>query len=349
MKYKSLGKTDVEVSVICLGTMTYGSQNSQEDGFAQMDYALEHGINFFDTAEMYPAGATEKRGATEEIIGNWFEARGTRDKIILATKIAGPNPGLKPHFGGELPRHNKRHVKRAIEGSLKLLKTDYIDLYQLHWPDRNAPTFGHFNYVHQDDEDMTTIEETLEALNELVTAGHVRHIGLSNETPWGTMRFLQLAKENGWPRVVSIQNHYNLLDRSFEMGLGEIAHREKVDLLAYSPLAMGILSGKYLDGTAPKGSRFDIFPQFSRFESAEAKGAVRAYVELAKDNDLDPNDMANAYVNTRPFLASNIIGAVTVEQLEKNVKSADIELSEEVLAGIDAIHDQYRNVNRFRK
>ena len=347
MKYRSLGKTDVQVSVICLGTMTFGSQHSQDDGFEQMDYCLEHGVNFLDTAEMYPFGKTESRGATEEIIGNWFEARGTRDKVILATKIAGPNEGLKPHFGGELPRHNKKHVKRAIEGSLKLLKTDYIDLYQLHWPDRNAPIFGRFNYVHQDDEDMTSIEETLEALNELVQAGHVRHIGLSNETPWGTMRFLQLAKENGWPRVVSIQNHYNLLDRSFEMGLGEIAHREKVDLLAYSPLAMGILSGKYLDGEAPKGSRFDVFPNFNRFQSPEGVAATRAYVELAKDNNLDPSDMANAFVNTRPFLASNIIGAISMEQLKANIKSAEIELSDDVLTGIDTIHNQYRNLNRF--
>ncbi len=337
MQYRKLGKTDVDVSLICLGTMTWGEQNTEQDAFSQMDYAREQGINFFDTAEMYPVPPKEETYThTETIIGNWFNKRGRRDDVVLATKIAGP--GSLYMEGGR--RFNAKHLNSALEGSLRRLRTDYIDLYQLHWPDRNANNFGQRGFVYRDDEQFTPIEETLEVLDSLVKAGKIRHIGLSNETPWGVMQFLQIAKERGWPRVVSIQNPYNLVFRSFEIGLAEIAHREEVGLLAYSPLAMGVLSGKYLNGARPEGARLTLYSRFKRYSSPQVDQAAKAYVELAHSHGLSPAQMALAYVNSRSFMTSNIIGATTMAQLKENIAAIDVTLSEEVLAEIEAIHQR---------
>ena len=255
MKFRQLGTTDIQVSEICLGTMTWGSQNTQDEAFEQLDYALDYGVNFIDTAEMYAVPpSAETHGATETIIGNWLKARGNRDQVILASKVMGPNPEAKWLRDG-FPRLDRQNIEQAIDDSLQRLQTDYLDLYQLHWPDRNTNFFGALNYRHNEQELITPIEETLEVLNELVASGKVRHIGLSNETPWGTMEFLRIAGEKGWPKAVSIQNPYSLLNRIFEIGLAEIAHRESVGLLAYSPLAFGVLTGKYLNGARPEIGR----------------------------------------------------------------------------------------------
>jgi aryl-alcohol dehydrogenase-like predicted oxidoreductase len=342
MEYRRLGRTDIEVSALCLGTMTWGEQNTQEEGFAQMDAALHRGINFFDTAEMYPvAPRKETYGRTEEIIGNWFEARGNRDKVILATKILGPSANFA-HVRDGKPRLDRAHVHKAIDDSLKRLKTDYVDLYQLHWPERKANYFGKLGYVHDPDEaDWTPLEETLEALDETVKAGKVRHVGLSNETAWGTMKFLQLAEQGRGPRMVSIQNPYSLLNRSFEAGLAEVAIREDCGLLAYAPLAAGVLTGKYLDGAKPEGARMTLFPQNTRYMGERAEAATRAYVALARMHGLDPAQMAIAYVASRPFTSSAIIGATSMDQLENNMAAADLELSQEVLEGLEDLHKIY--------
>lgn len=347
MEYRKLSTTDTDVSVICLGTMSWGKLHSQTDAFEQMDYALSRGVNFWDTAEMYPVPADpETVSNSERIIGHWFAKTKRRKDVVLATKAVGPNEGLSYMRDGETPRLDKKNLRIALENSLKRLQTDYIDLYQLHWPDRNAPRFATFEYTHQEDEQHTDIAETLEILNDFVQEGLVRHIGLSNETPWGTMRFLQLAKENSWARPVSIQNHYNVLDRSFEMTLAEVSHREDIGLLAYSPLAMGVLSGKYLNGTIPTGSRFDHYPNFNRFESGIAKDAIRAYQNVATDAGLELADLAQAFVNDRPFVTSNIIGASSIEQLKKNIDSIEIKLSADVLEAIEGVFKTYRNVTR---
>lgn len=336
MKYRKLGRTDLDVSVICLGTMTWGQQNSQEQAFEQMDYALEHGVNFFDTAEMYPVPPTaDTQGDTEIHIGNWFESRKNRDKVILASKVAGPSDWMRYLRNGS--GLDKANIEAAVESSLRRLKTDYIDLYQLHWPARNTNFFGKLAYEHVD-EKFTPIEETLEALKDLVDGGKVRYVGLSNETPWGVMEFTRLAEQKGLPRMVSIQNPYNLLNRTFEIGLAEIAHRENVGLLAYSPLAFGALSGKYLNDQRPAGARMTLFDRFTRYLSDKAERAIERYVNLARKHNLDPSQMALAYVNTRPFLTSNIIGATTMKQLKDNIDSINLELSEDVLNGIEEIH-----------
>ncbi|WP_461537607.1 NADP(H)-dependent aldo-keto reductase [Spongorhabdus nitratireducens] len=335
MKYNYLGGTDTRVSLICLGTMTWGEQNTSQDAFAQMDYAVERGVIFFDTAEMYPVPPrAETYTRTETMMGNWLQQRGRRDDLVLATKIAGP--GLNYIDGGR--KFTRLHIERALNGSLERLQTDYIDLYQLHWPDRNTNFFAKRGYTHHEQEDATPIEETLEVLDDMVKAGKIRHIGLSNETPWGTMRFLQLAKERGWPKAVSIQNPYSFLNRQFEVGLAEIAHREDIGLLAYSPMGMGVLSGKYLDGARPEGARITVFPRYQRYVSGACEAAVRDYVTLAKDNGLDPAQMALAYVNSRSFVTSTIIGATTLEQLRTNIDSTELTLSETVLNEIEAIH-----------
>lgn len=337
MKYRTLGRTTISVSELCLGTMTWGEQNTQDEAFAQIDRAAEHGINFMDAAEMYPVPPRpETYGQTERIIGNYFKKRGNRDQWILTSKVAGPGNNISHIRDGNL-KHNRQHIVAALEGSLERLQTDYIDLYQLHWPDRETNFFGKLGYVHND-KTFTPLEETLEVLNEQVQAGKIRHIGLSNETPWGTMRFLQLAEERGWPHAVTIQNPYNLLNRSFEVGLAEIAIREQCGLLAYSPLAFGMLTGKYANGAKPEHARLTLFSRFTRYNNPETMRATEQYVQLAKQHGLDPAQMALAYVTSRPFVTSNIIGATSLEQLQSNLDSINLTLSEEVVAGIEAIH-----------
>lgn len=343
MEKRQLGRSGIEVSRLCLGTMTWGEQNTQEEGFAQMNAAVEAGINFFDTAEMYAVPPTAKTyGTTETIIGNWFRARpGLRQKIVLASKVTGRSSGM-PYIRGN-PRLSRAHIEEAINGSLQRLQTDYLDLYQLHWPDRQTNYFGKLGYQQADDSGSVPILETLEVLSELVKAGKIRHIGLSNETPWGAMKFLQLAEQHGLPRAVSIQNPYNLLNRSYEVGLAEVSHREDIGLLAYSPLAFGVLTGKYLNGQWPEGARITLFKRFSRYLSPQAEAAAGAYVQLARDNGLSPAQMALAFINQQPFVTSNIIGATSLAQLEENIGSAGITLSDDLLKAIEAIHVQHPN------
>lgn len=340
MEYRRLGRTDLNVSALCLGTMTWGKQNTQEEGFAQMDLAVEHGINFFDTAEMYavPTSA-ETAGKTEEIIGNWFARSGKRDDIIIATKAAGPGDWISHIRGG--PRLNRKHLEEAVEGSLRRLQTDVIDLYQLHWPERSTNFFGRLGYKHRDDDDAVPIAETLEALNDLVKAGKIRHYGLSNESAWGTMQYLMEAERQGAPRPVSIQNPYSLLNRSFEVGLAEIAHREDVGLLAYSPLAFGMLSGKYRNDTWPDASRLTLFKQFSRYTNPQAVAATELYCELAREQGVSPTQLALQFVTTRPFVTSNIIGATSLSQLEENLRSIEVPLNRDMEKALDAIHAQH--------
>lgn len=342
MEYRPLGRTGLKVSVICLGTMTYGDQNTEAEGHAQMDLALDHGINFFDTAEMYPVPPQgETYGRTEEIIGSWFAKTGKRDQIILASKVSGP--GRLMHIRGGDNRLHRKSVEKALEDSLKRLKTDYIDLYQIHWPDRPVNMFGQLGYTHREDPDTIPLAETLATLGDAVKAGKIRQIGLSNETPWGVMECLRLADQQGLPRVVSIQNPYNLLNRSFEVGLAEMAIREDCGLLAYSPLAMGLLSGKYENGAKPAGARLTLYTRFTRYDGARARQAASAYVAIARQHGLDPSQMALAYVNSRPFVTSNIIGASTLDQLKTDIASMDLTLSQEVLDAIEAIQNDNPN------
>jgi aryl-alcohol dehydrogenase-like predicted oxidoreductase len=345
MHYRKLGNTDIDVSVICLGTMTWGEQNSEAEAHEQLDYAIAQGVNFFDTAELYaiPPRA-ETYGLTERYIGSWLKKTGRRDEIILASKVAGPADGWLPHIRDENTRRlDRANIQAALDASLQRLQTDYLDLYQLHWPDRKTNFFGQLGYSHQTDDDWVPVEETLQVLQEQVQAGKVRYIGLSNETPWGVMKFLQAADRLGLPRVVSVQNPYSLLNRSFEVGLAEIAIREQVGLLAYSPLGFGVLSGKYLQGGQPAGARLTRWPDYNRYTSEEALAATAAYVALARSHGLDPAQMALAYVNSRIFLTANIIGATSMSQLQSNIASADLSLSAEVLEAIEAIHKQYPN------
>jgi len=340
MQSRKLGNTDLEVSLIGLGTMTWGQQNSEQDAFEQLDYATDAGINFIDVAEMYPVPPkADTQGLTETYLGNWLARRGRRDDLVIASKVAGPGNGLSYLRGG--PRLTRQHIREACENSLQRLQTDYLDLYQVHWPDRSANFFGKLGYQRNPEESFTPIEETLGALHELVQEGKIRHIGLSNETPWGTMEYLRLARENNWPRVVSIQNPYNLLNRSFEAGLAEFAHREATGLLAYSPLAFGMLTGKYLGGKWPEGARLTLFERFSRYTGEHALDATRAYVELAQQHGLTPAQLALAWVNSRDFVTSNIIGATRMEQLRENIGSADVTLSTDVIEAIEAIHAEF--------
>ncbi len=340
MQTRPLGDTGIEVSRLCLGTMTFGEQNSEAEAHKQLERAVAFGINFIDTAEMYPVPPrAETQGRTESYIGSWLKRRGSRDDVIIATKAAGP--GLEHIRGG--PRLTRAHLHQAIDESLERLQTDYVDLYQLHWPERKANFFGKLGYVPDDEEDATPLEETLAALKELVDAGKVRAIGLSNDTPWGVMRALQLADTQGLPRVASVQNPYNLLNRSFEVGLAEIAHRERVGLLAYSPLAFGMLSGKYLDGARPEGARLTLFERFQRYTNPQAQAATAEYVRIAQEAGLDPAQMALAFVNSRPFLTSNIIGATSMAQLESNLASESLRLEGDVLEAIEDVHRRYSN------
>lgn len=339
MQYRKLGTSDLNVSRICLGTMTWGVQNTYEDAAAQMDLALERGVNFFDTAEIYPVPPNnDYTGTTEEIIGHWFEATGNRDKVILATKMAGPAPlcrgrGLTP-----------ADVEEAVDGSLKRLKTDVIDLYQLHWPQRQSNFFAQRDFQPHLHTSMTgeDMEGMLEALAKMIEKGKIRKIGVSNETPWGMMKYLQLAESKGLPRIQSSQNPYSLLQRNWDVSSSEVAMHENVDLLAYSPLGGGILSGKYLDGQQPEGARFTLpWGETIMTRHAENRDSqfVRNYVELAKDNGMTPTQLAIAFVNSRPFLGSNIIGATTMPQLEECLSAEDITLSAEVLDAIEELHN----------
>lgn len=339
MEKRRLGRTDLEVSLICLGTMTWGEQNSESDAFDQLDLAMESGINFIDAAEMYPVPPrAETQGLTERYLGNWLKARGRRDDLVIASKVTGP--GDMDYIRGG-PRLSREHILQAADDSLRRLQTDYIDLYQVHWPERRSNFFGKLGFRPGNEEGAVPMEETLSALDELVKAGKVRHVGLSNESPWGTMRYLQLSEQHGWPRPVSVQNPYNLLNRSFEAGMAEVAWREQTGLLAYSPLAFGVLSGKYLDGQKPAGARLSLYQRFARYNSEQASEATAAYVDLALAHDLTPAQMALAYINSRPFVTSNIIGATRLEQLSENIASADIRLSDELLEGIEALHQRY--------
>ncbi|MDQ0454148.1 aldo/keto reductase [Rhizobium paknamense] len=343
MKYRTLGRTDLSVSEICLGTMTWGSQNSEAEAFEQMDYALSEGVNFFDTAELYPTTplSADTYTDTEKLIGNWFAKTGKRKDVILATKVAGAG---RPYIRGGAPINGKT-IREAVDASLTRLKTDYIDLYQIHWPNR-----GHYHFRaawNYDPSNQVTervhaeMLEKLEALDACVKAGKIRAIGLSNETCWGTQQFLTLAEKHGLPRVATIQNEYNLLYRSYDLDLAELSHHENVSLLAYSPLAAGLLSGKYLGGVKPAGSRGSINGDLGGRLTEHQEPATRAYVELAKAHDIDPSQMALAFCLTRPFMGSVIIGATSMEQLKINIGAAQLTLSDEVLAGIARIHRQY--------
>jgi len=344
MQYRKLGTTGIDVSTICLGTMTWGEQNTQAEAFGQLDYALSMGVNFIDTAELYSIPPQARTyGRTEEIIGNWLHKTGNRDRIILASKIAGPGSGWVDHIRHGRTRFNREQLQAALEGSLRRLQTDCIDLYQLHWPERDTNFFGQLGFTPAEHDDFTPVAETLEALDGLVQAGKVRHVGLSNETPWGIMRFLQVAEQLGLPRIVSVQNPYNLLNRSYEIGAAEVSWREHCGLLAYSPLGFGVLSGKYLDGARPAGARLTLFPDYTRYSSPAARQATAQYVDLARRHGLEPSQMALAFVNSRPFLSSTIIGATTMEQLRSNIESSAIELTAEVLKGIQAIHAAHPN------
>lgn len=348
MRYNRLGNSDLEVSEICLGTMTFGDQNSEADAHAQIDRALERGVNFIDTAELYPVPPkAETHTRTEQYIGSWIGANpGRRDQIVLASKVTGRSQMLPWMRGdqGELPQLDRSNIERAVEGSLRRLQTDYLDLYQIHWPDRNVPKFGEARFDPEREWDANPIHEQLEVLADLVDAGKVRYIGLSNETPWGVMEFARLAAEHDLPRVVSIQNAYNLLNRAFEGGLDEIAYREEVPLLVYSPLAFGHLTGKYLDGGAPEGARLSLYPEFgNRYAKPGVEPASRAYVELAREAGLDPAQMALAFCRQQPFTASTIIGATSLDQLDSNLDSLEVTLDDDLLAKIDEIHRQYTN------
>ena len=341
MQYRPLGRSGLRVSLIGLGTMTWGEQNDQAQAFEQLDYALDQGVNLIDTAEMYPVpprGATQ--GATETIIGEWLAARNNRDKVILATKVTGRADTMDHIRGG--PRLDRNSVLAACDQSLQRLQTDYIDFYQVHWPDRSTNFFGQLGYQTPDKDDSIGISETLGALDELVEAGKVRHIGVSNETPWGVSEYLRLAEE-GLPRIDAIQNPYSLLNRSYEIGLAEFADREEIGLLAYSPLAFGVLSGKYLDGQRPPGARLTLFERFARYTNARAEAATRRYVDIAADAGLDPARMALAYVNSRPFMTSNLIGATSMQQLRSNIASIDLVLPDDVVAAIEAVHNDNPN------
>ena len=341
MIYNNLGNTDIKVSLICLGTMTWGEQNSEKEGFEQMDCALDYGINFFDTAELYSVPPNKETfGNTETIIGNWFTERKNRQKVVLATKVVGRS-GMK-WFRGKETRINKEQVVKAVDGSLKRLNTDYIDLYQVHWPDRKANFFGKLGYEHQEEDDFIELKYQLECLNDFVKQGKIRYVGLSNETPWGLMKFLNLAEKYNLPRVVSVQNPYSLLNRSYEVGMAEISIRENCGLLAYSPLAFGMLTGKYDDGKKPNRARLTIYENiYTRYTKLKGIEYAKKFNQLAIENSLTPTQMALAYVNSRPFLTSNIIGATTIVQLKENIESIKIDLKEEVLKKIESIHNEH--------
>jgi aryl-alcohol dehydrogenase-like predicted oxidoreductase len=348
MEYRTLGRTNIKVSAIGLGTMTFGEQNSEADGHQQLDYAVDQGVNLIDTAEMYSVPPrAETYGSTERIIGSWLKRSGKRDKVVLATKVAGPGAVLGVgHVRGGDNRLDRQNILDAVESSLQRLQTDYIDLYQLHWPSRPANFFGRLGYQHPEQvaaAQAVTIEETLGALGELVRAGKIRHVGLSNETPWGMHRFLQLAENAGQERVVSIQNPYSLLNRTFEIGLAEMSIREDVGLLAYSPLAFGVLSGKFLNGARPPEARMVRWSRFARYSGEYADRATAAYAQVAARHGLNMAQMALAFARQQPFVTSVLIGATTMEQLTTNLASSTLQLGQEVIQDIDAVHKSHPN------
>ena len=341
MKYSYLPSTEIKVSKICLGTMTFGNQNSEYEAYEQMDYALDKGVNFFDTAELYPVPATPQLYAdTEKIIGKWMKERKNRNQIVLATKIAGPGDYTK-HI--RTTGFSKNSIISAVDGSLKRLKTDYIDLYQLHWPERVTNTFGKRGFnASFDDNWEENFQSVLESLKTLISAGKIRTIGLSNENPWGFMKYLELSKNN-LPKTITIQNPYSLLNRLFEVGNAEICTRENVGLLAYSPLGFGVLSGKYLGGKIPKDSRLSLFPNLSRFSGENSMRATEFYNEIAKKHEMSLTQMSLSFVNSRSFVTSNIIGASKLSQLKENIESINIDLSEDILSEIEKVHNKIPN------
>ena len=343
MKYTLLPNTNIEVSKICLGTMTWGKQNSEHDGHEQLDFALAHGVNFIDTAELYPTPATaETQGRTSQIIGTWLKARKSRDKVIIASKIAGP---------GDYTAHirttgfSPQAIKEAINAELKRLQTDYIDLYQLHWPERDTNKFGIRNFPYKTSlQWQDNFAEVLETLNNYIKAGKIRHIGLSNETSWGAMRYLQEARTNSnWQGPITIQNAYSLLNRLFEYDLVEVCMRENIGLLAYSPMGFGVLSGKYINGTASDNARLKLFPRFARYSSNQSTEAAKRYLKIAEDHGITLAQMSLAFVNQQPFVTSNIIGATSVAQLKENIESIAVSLSEDVVKQIDTVHNNIPN------
>lgn len=337
MKYTTLPNSDLQVSKICLGTMTFGQQNTEADGHAQMDYAVSNGVNFFDTAEMYSVPAREETyGSTEKILGTWFKKSGKREDVILASKIAGPNPNFT--YMREKNDFSPASLQYALDKSLERLQTDYIDLYQLHWPERKTNFFGQRGFTVQEEVWEDNIQLVLETLAGFIKEGKIKHIGLSNETPWGIMRFLNESKYNNLPKISTVQNPYSLLNRQFEVGSAEVCMRENVGLFAYSPMAFGVLSGKFLTGESHPNARIKLFPQFSRYNSAQCTEATKLYAEIAKKHDLSLAQMALAFVNQQSFVTSNIIGATTLEQLKENIASIDIVLSEEIIKEINAVH-----------
>jgi aryl-alcohol dehydrogenase-like predicted oxidoreductase len=340
---RPLGRTGLNVPLICLGTMTFGEQNTEADGHAQMDYALERGIDFFDTAELYAIPPKpETAGSTETIIGTWMKARGNRGKITLASKVVGRSPMTWFRADGSGSRVNKANIDEAVQNSLKRLQTDYIDLYQIHWPDRRINLFGGWSYKDYK-QDYTAFEDILAALDVWVQKGAIRHIGLSNESPWGVMRFVEEAQRNGLPRIATIQNAYNLVNRVFELGLAEVSMREDVGLLAYSPLGQGYLTGKYLDGARPAGARTTLFERGQRYEGPSADKAIKAYVDLAADHGLTPSQLALKFCATREFMTSVIIGATTMDQLAHDIDAFDVPWSDELEKAVEAIHSTFPN------
>ena len=341
MNYRKLGNTDLDVSTICLGTMTWGEQNTQEEAFEQMDYALDQGVNFWDTAELYAVPPkAETFGHTETIIGNWFEKNKKRDKVILASKVAGPS--RKYLRNGENSFVGK-NLDQAINDSLRRLKTDYIDLYQLHWPERNVNNFGKLGYIHKENS-WNEFEDILDNLKKYIDSGKIRYVGLSNETPWGVMKYLKLSKDKDLPRMMSIQNPYSLLNRSYEVGLAEISIREKIGCLAYSPLASGYLSGKYRNGNFPKGSRMERdFDFWTRYRKPNVDKVVEEYFKISKKYDLDISQMSIKFCEVQDFMTSVIIGATTMEQLKTDIESVKVKLDEEVIKEINEIQKIYPN------
>jgi aryl-alcohol dehydrogenase-like predicted oxidoreductase len=346
MKYQRLGDSDIKVSTITLGTMTWGQQNTEADAHAQLDMAVDHGINLIDAAEMYPVPPKpETQGLTERYLGSWLKKSGKRDRVLIASKATGPTRLARQprHIRNGANHFDRNSLTEALHGNLDRLQIDHIDLYQLHWPDRSVNNFGRLNYVHVEDEKTIPIEETLSVLADFVKEGKIRYIGVSNETPWGVAQFLRAAEKFNLPKIAAIQNPYNLLNRTFEIGLSEFAHREHIGLLAYSPLAFGVLTGKYLDGARPADARLSLFERFTRYNNPQVERAVKEYVALARKHGLDPAQMALAYVNSRPFTASTIIGATSLTQLKTNLDSIHVTLSDDVLDEIEAIHTRQPN------
>ena len=343
MNYKKLGSTDVDVSTICLGTMTWGEQNSKADGFEQMDYAIDNGVNFWDTAEIYAIPMREETyGETENIIGEWFKKTKKRDKVILATKVSGPTS--KEYIRGGGCSYDKKSMSEALEKSLKRMQTDYIDLYQLHWPERNTNFFGKQGYEHDSNEkNWIAFEEILENLKKFVDAGKIRYVGLSNETAWGLAKCLELSKLKNLPKMMAVQNPYNLLNRTYEVGLAEISVREQSGLLAYSPLAFGYLTGKYRNNNMPKGSRIDLFKDFTRYNNENSIKAIEEYYKISKKFNLDFAQMSIKFCEIQPFVTSVIIGATTMQQLKTNVESVNVKLNNEIINEINEVQKIYPN------